>query len=243
MGIVRTVFKRYILSELNDVAIEEADSAESGFEKIGKNRYDIVISANEMKGMSATDLFEKIKKNIDVKGTSFLVVTSPASTETIDILKQAGIKNIIKIPCSSKELVEVINDLTDQRQLRCYSRANIPGTQAILNTVNGSVSANVINFSPGGVLLELNDFKKYEDLFKKNEVVLSFSAEFENLKTTPIMFKMLRLNVLTFTHADNCVPACMRIVCQFVDISNDNKNMLEKIVEKAQKDWEHILKD
>ena len=58
---IRKVIRRYLLSELTDIDLIEADSAATGNEKFHEMEFDVILCGKEITDMDGLELHEKLR--------------------------------------------------------------------------------------------------------------------------------------------------------------------------------------
>jgi len=152
-----------------------SDSVSNGIDAIKKlnenNKYSIVLTDMKMPGMDGLELIEKIRDGFDI---STIAMTGYAEGYTyIDVIN-AGASDFIKKPFGIEELEAKIRRIISERNMRKeLNRLSI--TDALTELFNQRhfydrlndevIRANRQKHTLSLILLDINDFKKYNDMY------------------------------------------------------------------------------
>ncbi len=238
---VRNLIRRYVLSNMLDVLVSEASSAEEAISMLKKQGFELVVSANEMSGIKGPELYKKCKDFPLNKKTPFIILTSSRTGEKIKELEKCGVEHYLLAPFSADELQSKINHVCDPRKLRVHTRHCIPDAESIIHIGNNkNIVAKIVNLSLTGVLCELEYSNEYTHFLKSCEMTIIFPAECNNVQTKRIHCRLMRFNSLNFR--ENNEPKDIQVVWEFVNISEKNKKILTQVFQKTQEDLDKLAK-
>jgi two-component system, chemotaxis family, chemotaxis protein CheY len=99
------------LKELGFSYPSEAENGAAGLKKIGEELVDLIVSCWNMSNMTGLEFLKAVRANTDLKGTTFIMVTSEANKEKIMEAVQAGVNQYIVKPFNAIQLEEKINTI------------------------------------------------------------------------------------------------------------------------------------
>lgn len=92
---------------LNQIGINQVTAAKSGEEaldKLGKAKFDLIISDWNMDGISGLELLTTIRSNPVIKKLPFIMATGQKDKAQVMVAKEAGVNNYIVKPFSAADL-------------------------------------------------------------------------------------------------------------------------------------------
>ena len=92
---------------LNQIGISQVTAAKSGEEaldKLGKAKFDLIISNWNMDGISGLELLTTIRSNPVIKKLPFIMATGQKDKAQVMVAKEAGVNNYIVKPFSAADL-------------------------------------------------------------------------------------------------------------------------------------------
>ncbi len=236
--VVRTLLRRYLLSELNDVFIFEADSSNAAIRCLYKEEYEAVVCANQMQDFDGPEIQAKAHRTPLNKNTPFIIITSSDKSEVVGDLVKRGVEHYLISPFTPEQLGAKLNSLCNPRQLRAHTRVCIPGTTAAIKLGGTEVTAKVVNISPNGILCDMYWPREVSQLFDKQAIEVVFPAEYGGVALEGVQCKFLRLSALTYN--DKLGLASVRAVWQFIDLPKKSKKTLGTIFEQTQREFDAL---
>lgn len=101
---------RFLVKSLLESKGYEVDTASSGVEglqKLGDEKFDLVILDIMLPDTSGWDIFQKIKKNPDNRDVRVIFLSViPVSEERLETLKKSGVSDYVMKPFDNNDLVE-----------------------------------------------------------------------------------------------------------------------------------------
>ena len=104
-GHIRKMIKDFLKTQTHDV--DEAYNALSGIEKIKNNKYDLIISDNQMPGVSGLNIVPIIKK---LTNAPLILISGFFSREEVIEGHKKGVSKILVKPFNMSELDGVVVD-------------------------------------------------------------------------------------------------------------------------------------
>ncbi|WP_072396801.1 response regulator [Hyphomicrobium sp. CS1GBMeth3] len=89
---------RRLLLELGYTRVDEASNGLQALERLGRKRYDLILSDWNMDGMSGFDLLKAVRADETTKATPFILVTAEAKRENILAAQSAGASGYLLKP-------------------------------------------------------------------------------------------------------------------------------------------------
>lgn len=237
---IRKVVKRYMLSEMNDVNPVEVENADLGVERICENEVDLVICGCEMSKLDGVSFHEKMRAESANRETPFLLITSNNKDEHLQELCQRGIENFLIIPFTAGELAEKVNDLCNPRGLRRHERVSVPGTRVVMHMGEIEIEAEVVNFSAGGFLCDLDNTDHLQALMTNPEVTLHIPEECGG-GTISAETQFIHLSMLTWKSAKE--PGKLRVAWRLKGLTEDAETMLKQAIRSAKSNFEMAMAD
>ena len=238
---VRELLERYILSELNDTFVHESSTAQDAMKKLQTKKDDVVICGLKIPGMDGPSLLKKTRDFFPWnRETPFVMLTTMKSGDNLEELSRQGMEHFLISPFTPAEFRTKIDTVCNPVKLRAHDRLNIPVTKAILRWERHNAEAKVVNISANGLLCDVLYSEQYVDLLKAARISIMFPPEYSNIPVKDLLCKVLRVNVLT--HQENHSPKQARIAWQFVEINEQNKKVLDQVIEKAKDDFSQLAK-
>jgi two-component system chemotaxis response regulator CheY len=98
---------RIIRNLLKQLGFENVDDASDGSAAIAKMRdkkYGLVISDWNMEPMTGFELLQRVREEVALSETPFIIVTAESKTENVIAAKKAGVNNYIVKPFNAQTL-------------------------------------------------------------------------------------------------------------------------------------------
>ncbi len=95
---------RNLLTELGFSNIAEATDGKAAFDKLKKERYDLIISDWNMEPMTGYELLRAVRSDDGLRKTPFIMVTAESKAENVVAAKKAGVNNYIIKPFNAATL-------------------------------------------------------------------------------------------------------------------------------------------
>ncbi len=229
---IRALIKKYIFAELSDIEITEAGGGRSALVQLKAGRFDLIISAEHLEDMGL-EAFASELEAINPMGRAELIVISDSEDDpSREMLVQRGFEHIVQIRLRPADLIESINRACDPRKWRKDPRYHIPNAGVMISSACEKIDATLINFSLGGVLVELTT----EDpcILMNGRLSLALQIPLSNAATARIdglTSKLLRIEAVDWTEAH--LPRTMRATFIYVDLNRGTQGKLVELIQMA----------
>lgn len=106
-AVMRQIIKKN-LKELGFSDLTEAEDGAAGLKAAGEGGFDLIVSDWNMPNMTGLEFLKAVRADGNLKGVSFIMVTSEADKEKIMEAVQAGVNQYIVKPFNAVQLEEKI---------------------------------------------------------------------------------------------------------------------------------------
>ncbi|MDH4225166.1 MAG: response regulator [Deltaproteobacteria bacterium] len=211
---VRNLLSMYTFAEMEDALPYGAANGREGLELMQKTRFDVVVCANRMEGMSGIEVAREIRKLPQGKDTPFVLLTATLNGEIKDAMARNHIDHCLEVPFEAPALAVMINQVCNPVQWRTSRRVSIPGMGVRLRVNGKMVEGSPINISQGGISLEMNHPGPGIDLLTGAVLSLEFPGEYNAEPVEEIPIRLLQMMVAGWNPDGR--PGKLRTVWQFV---------------------------
>ncbi|MEW5721899.1 MAG: response regulator [Thermodesulfobacteriota bacterium] len=232
--LLRKIITGYVLSELSDLVVESAGSAQEGLVALEKKKYDVIVSALEMSGMDGLELFRRMRFLETNKDTPFVLTTSTDTKAQRRRVASAGIRHVLISPYTATDLARMVDVASDPREKRAFDRYSIPGVMAVFHWVESDISARVLNLSLKGVYCELVHREEYANPLRPFKLDLVFPEEYGRARVENILASVLRINVMNWR--DDHTPDLVRLAVKFVQTPAAADKTLRMVLSQASRE-------
>ena len=223
---MRRIIRTMIQATVNDAVVSEAQDAEEAQGLIEDAHYHLVIFSRESSDKKWLEFAQKRLALPEAQKTNFILFTSSKKQDYFEEIKRYGIQEHIIIPCAPNALGELIIRTCTHFSMRATRRYSAHDTCAILDQGSNSFPAEVINFSEGGVLCEL-DAPAQLHWFMPAMIRMEFNLDGVTLKVAGLYSVARRLSVVD-SNSDYS-PKRIRLACRFISVSEESKNQLAQV--------------
>lgn len=221
-GIIRTM----IQATINDAVVSEAQDAKEAQGLIEDAHYHLVFFSRESSDKKWLEFAQTRLALPEEQRTNFVMFTSNKKQDYLAELKRYGIEEYFTIPCAADDIGKIITRLCTHFAMRKARRYSVPNTIATLAQGGNSLTAEVINFSEGGMLCELDNPAQLH-WFMPVMISLDFNLGGTALKVAGLYSVIRRLMVVE-TNPDYS-PRRVRLACRFISVQEESKNQLAKV--------------
>ena len=230
----RALIKKYIYSEVSDTEIAEADGGRSALAQIKSTKFDVLISAQYLDDMGLDVFASKMSSIIPNGRTALIVISDSESDQAREDLMQQGFSHVVQTRVRPADLIKQINIVCDPRKWRKDARYHIPNATVVIDTPLQKMDAALINFSMGGVFVELCTQDPSALMNGGLSLTLQIplpgsTAQIDGLKT-----KLLRVETVDWTKGN--LPRTMRATFIFGDLTPNTQGKLEELVQMAKEE-------
>lgn len=217
---MRRIIKTMIRATVNDAVVGEASDSREAIDLFTTCHYHIALFSKESVGQEWLDFAKKKSSEPGAKRSNFVFFSSNEEKDYLEELKQYDIVESVIIPCSADELAERLTRICNPFVMRASRRYSAPNTVVHISQGAANLSAEVINFSAGGMLCELDAPHGYNWAAPAISN-LEFDLDGYQLTSSGLHTVLSSLTVVD-SDADNS-PRRVRLACRFVDISEGAK--------------------
>jgi len=94
--------------ESKNIECDVINEGKKGLESIQDKKYDLILLDLAMPEFSGLDILNSLKEEGTIESKNIVVFTASTNRNVLDELKNIGIKEILKKPCSLDELIVVL---------------------------------------------------------------------------------------------------------------------------------------
>ena len=84
------------------------DNGQEGLERIRKDKFDLILLDITMPEFTGIDIINSIKQEGSIESKNLVVFTASTNRRMLDEIKNCGVKEILRKPCSLDDLTELI---------------------------------------------------------------------------------------------------------------------------------------
>ena len=223
---MRRIIRTMIQATVNDAVVSEAQNAEEAQGLIEDVHYHLVIFSRESSSKKWLEFAQKRLVLPETQRTNFILFTSSKKQDYFEEIKRYGIQEHLIIPCAPNALGELIMRTCTHFAMRATRRYSIHDTTAILEQGSKSFPAEVINFSEGGMLCEL-DAPAQLNWFMPAMISMEFNLEGAVLKVAGL-YSVARRLIVVESNPDYS-PKRVRLACRFISVPEESKKQLTQV--------------
>ena len=229
---MRRIIRTMIQATVNDAVVSEAKNYQEAQGLIEDARYHLVIFSRESSNEKWLEFAKKRLVLPEAQRTDFILFTSNKKQDYFEEIKHYGIKEQIIIPCAPTILGELITRTCSHYAMRTTRRYSIPGASASLEQGSNSFPAEVINFSEGGMLCELDAPVHYNWALP---MMISMECNLDGVMLKVAgMYSVSRRLMVVDSNSDYS-PRRIRLACRFINVPEESRKQLAHISETIEK--------
>jgi two-component system OmpR family response regulator len=84
------------------------DNGQEGLERIRNDKFDLILLDIAMPEFTGIDIIKSIKQDGSIELRNIVVFTASSNRKMLDEIRNSGVKEILKKPCSLDDLTELI---------------------------------------------------------------------------------------------------------------------------------------
>lgn len=222
---MRRIIKTMILAEVNDAEVAESQDVVEAMDRLQGRNFHVVLFSRESSSGEWLDFVRQCNAKPALEKPAFVLFTSSKQKKVAEEFKAYGVREHIEVPCSPKALGELINRVCSVFDLRSGRRYSLPGATAILEQGPNSTTAELVNFSDGGMLCELTRVGCYS-WNAPAMVTINLPLNGQQLVATGLFSVTTRLSI-SESYADH-TPKRFRIAFRFLTVPGETKKVLDK---------------
>lgn len=231
---IRALIKKYIFSELSDVAFIEAETGETALVELDMQAFDIIIIATGLSDMAADQLKIRVAKTNHNATTPIIALCEEENGEARDQWIQQGFEHVVQLRVRPSDLILKIDEVCNPRQWRKDKRFHIPRTKVMLYVAEHQVEGALINLSRGGLLMELVTYDPITLMLGDIRLTLRIPASSDYFDIERLTCRLSRVSV-TEWHPNNS-PAVMRATFVFDNLTEQQQEQIESVLQRAVED-------
>ena len=110
------------------------EDGHEGLERIRKDKFDLILLDIAMPEFTGMDIIKSIKQEGSIESKNLVVFTASSNQRMLEEIKNSGVKEIFKKPCSLDELTELIEKYrpTNMNQTLSYTNGIDPVTRILV---------------------------------------------------------------------------------------------------------------
>ncbi len=218
----RSLIAGYIRSELNDIVIEEVETASDAERILEQEKFDVVMS---------NVLLPEIKHLRD-RLIEFVILLTDDSPALLKKLKAHGIEHYLSVPFTPEKLKFKIDEICNPRKKLVQKRYSVTGTKAILHMEGFDYRAVVVNFSNNSIMCEVDVHGEYNELLKEMFITVEFPRSFGNKVLKKIWCKQIFVKVLRLDAKRR--PGKVQIIWSFLKVNEENDRYIKSLIQIAE---------
>ena len=94
--------------ESKNIECDVINEGKKGLESIQDKKYDLILLDLAMPDFSGLDIIKSLKEDGALESNNIVVFTASSNRNVLEEIKNSGIKEILKKPCSLNELIAVL---------------------------------------------------------------------------------------------------------------------------------------
>ena len=235
---MRRIIRTMIQATVNDAVVSEAQNAEEAQGLIEDAHYHLVIFSRESSDKKWLEFARKRLALPEAKKTNFILFTSSKNQNYFEEIKRYGIREHVIIPCVATALGELITKTCSHYAMRENRRYSIPEATASLDQGSNSFPAEVINFSEGGFLCEMDASAQF-NLFMPAMICMDFILDGTSLKVAGL-YSVVRRMMVVAANSDYS-PRRVRLACRFINVPEGSKKQLTQVIEVIEQHDELVV--
>jgi DNA-binding response OmpR family regulator len=94
--------------ESKNIECDVINEGKKGLDSIQDEKYDLILLDLAMPEYSGLDLINSLKEEGSIESRNIVIFTASSNRRLLDEIKDSGIKEILKKPCSLNDLVAMI---------------------------------------------------------------------------------------------------------------------------------------
>lgn len=228
---MRRIIKTMIRATVTDAVVSEASDSQEAMGLFATCHFHVALFSKESVEQEWLEFAKEMSSGKGGQRSDFVLFTSNNDEGYIEEIKQYHIVESVIIPCSANELGELITRICNPFVMRTTRRYSAPNTVVHISQGSTNLSAEVINFSLGGMLCE---FDMPEGYNWAAPAISNLEFDLEGFQlTSPGLCSVLSSLMVVDSNPD-CSPKRIRFACRFVDISEEAKANLSLIFAKIE---------
>ena len=230
----RGLIKKYVLSELGDIEISEAQSGSDARAVFQAGRFDVIIAADELKDMSITEFKQGLQTAMQNNFLPLIIISESESAHVRNELVEQGFDRVVQIRLRPSDLIRKINAVCDPRTWRKDARYHLANVKATIEAKDRQAEAKLINISKGGILVELTC--EQPSLLMGDQIRIDLTVDINEGRGNidGLTARLSRIEVLGWESTGK--PNRMRVTFIFADLPDGPKGKLDELLKMAKEE-------
>ncbi len=228
---MRRIIRTMIQSAVNDAIVSEAKDCNVAMELVQNDPQNLVLFSKESSDQKWLDFIKKESGKKQESKTHYVVFTSSKNEDFLKEIKQYGVLHHLIIPFSPTSIGDFITEICNPFVMRSSRRYSAPNTTAILAQGAETHCAEVVNFSEGGMLCELEAPSRYA-WAAPVMATLEFVIDDEKI-TADGLFSVISRMIVVASNPDYS-PKRIRLAYRFVTVPEESKTALAKAFDNVE---------
>lgn len=223
---MRRIIKTMIQITISDAVVSEVKDSKEAQGLIEEEHCHLVLFSKESSGKKWLEFAQQRLALPEKQRTKFVMFSSTQKQPYCNEIIDYGIEEYFTIPCAANDIGKIITRLCPYDTMRHDKRYSVP--DAIVHLAQGSniFSGEVINFSEGGMLCEI-------DAHPQTQWFMPLMASLE-LKLDGAMLKVDGLysvarHLMVVEANPDYSPRRIRLACRFISVPEASKQQLAEI--------------
>ena len=98
----------YYCKSAKDIDCQVISEGKEGLESIRNEEFDLIMLDLAMPEFTGLDVIKSLKQDGKIESKNIVIFTASSDRKVLDEIKNSGVKEIFKKPCSLDDLVELI---------------------------------------------------------------------------------------------------------------------------------------
>ena len=228
---MRRILEAMVLANVNDAVVAHARNAEEATAKVQDQGCHVLIATWERGDHQGLDFFAAVKKRPKRTNIPLIVLVSGAEQGQDNRLQEAGVEEIVSMPCTADVLCDAINRACNPVRLRQSKRYSLPETAVFLEQGTSRLPAALVNISNGGLLCEL-DFPGHFNCGAPVLLSILFRVDGGELNASGLLSSFTGMKVIA--RNPDFSPRRIRLAFFFIKVPDEASEILAKVFVHAE---------
>ncbi len=233
---LRRLFRKFILSEFSHFTIIEAENASKARELITREKVDLIISGNQLKGLDGVELFKIAKQSKMNHSTPFILATSSNNSDALEEYQLAGLREVLFLPITPVNLREAVKKVFDNRKKRRHDRFVIAGMEVIIHLNERDAEAHTVNFSKQSISCEFDVDPDEQAFFDSLYLTLKFPETYESYDFPEIWCRLVQVKTKKWDAEFRA--SRIQVIWEFIDFPDEKIGLWEDLINQLEKEYE-----
>ena len=223
---MRRIITTLIQSTIDDAIVSEANNVRDAMALFNQGSFHIALFSKESSTQEWLDFAKNQSAKSELNRTRFVIFSSNQNEDFISAVQAYGVMDHLLIPCSSRQMEQLVTRICSPFFMRTDRRYSHQNAKALIMQKNKNLSAQLLNFSSGGMLCELEVAQDFDWTIPFMTTV-NFAGGDVVLEAANLYSIMSRLMVVE--NNPDFSPRRIRLACRFVIVPDETKGVLDKM--------------